>query len=434
MANPVYSSKFLQQMVDPLSSYGPAAQECISEATINFASALGVNPTAECIENALKTIPSWQAQSQFEYHLCDVMGRKRIAAQADLFKNQFEKTGLITHEEMKEAYLHVDKIFSGNGKFSGIPNAKQLLLTETLRQVEHIGVNQRNASQMAASMAKSFFYGKSATTLLNENRVQTIAQLKLALPTPMESTTAPVIGENDQWLNREDITPEEIVFEPAVMHVQTSSIYPKLAPSDVNPIQPGRLYPGLPSNEVILVVTDSGTGLHFRSSYINHVFSDFDKQGRSDQETWDLIPLITQRDALRHCVYLPSCSGGAEELACRLFKGIDELKMQLRFADLGLTSFKNPELSAKFVKEGEELLELYYFKSYPDNSCLDFYDKFKKLQPEGPFLQYFYEMAIAVGIQIESWDRQFAENHWKRLDMIHLSVQALEKCLHTKKG
>lgn len=42
-------------------------------------------------------------------------------------------------------------------------------------------------------------------------------------------------------------------------------------------------------------------------------------------------------------------------------------------------------------------------------------------------------MAKAAGVQIADWDHHYAENNWKKIDMVKLGIQALERCLHTKK-
>lgn len=46
------------------------------------------------------------------------------------------------------------------------------------------------------------------------------------------------------------------------------------------------------------------------------------------------------------------------------------------------------------------------------------------------FYKCVYEEAVAAGVQIASWDRQFAEYNWNKENMISISMRAAKRCLH----
>lgn len=463
----MYRSKTLHEIEDPLSAYGPVAQSCVAEAAYHFALTLGIEPNEQTIEKKLRELNAVDPQRtarQFEYHLCDAIGRKMVLKQKEIFKAQFENTGIISFDEIETSSKSIDRVFSGNGKFSSIPNAKQLLLSETLSEIEKIDLpmEQKNLAQRFFSPL-SMFYGKSPEVILTKNRLKTIELVKQSMHKPMPSTTDALWGENEKWDEPEDLTlsgDSSAEFSDSdydLKPVKTLSLYPNLDRFEIRPIESRSLYPCLSDTNTLFtpfdqnnlksceidrtwvtetpIVTDPGFKLHFRISYIDLACADVIKKNQSDQTTWDSLPGIIQKDALMHCIHLQSCQGSIEELACRLFKSINELQMQLRLSRLKSFPVKTT-LSEKFIKKGEELLLLYYSDKYNTSSlaCLDFYEELLSLPKETLFFQYVYEMAVAAGIHIEPWDHNYAENHWRRIDMICLSIQALERCLHTTKG
>jgi len=503
-----YSSNLFQQLENPLRAYGPLVESCLSEAAFKFALALGIEPKEQFIEKKLKEMkaadPDGTAR-QFEYHLCDAVGKKLIVKHVQLFKKQFENTGIIKSADIETASHSIDKVFSGNGKFSSIPNAKQLLLSETLHEIEkiHQPPLQKNLAQRFFSPL-SMLYSKSPDAILAENKIETIKQVKQLMGCPMLATTAPLWGENEEWDNPEPIEftmPLECggISSDSDSELETPSIYPQLQKLETQPIKSGNLYPPLSEINPLSISsfdTDPSEKHHARVSYVDLAFpgialnrggwdffihtelkeealrhyiniqiflnnkgnphdlnsypanvcnalrfcidfqnkfgtdlnfDDLLDQDERDSEAWNSLPAIVQKDVLRHCIHLPSCHGAAEELACRLFKEPEEFELQLKLCGLQASPVKTG-LSEQFIKKGEALLQLYY----SNNDPLDFIEQFSSLPKEARFLQYVYEMAKAAGVQIESWDHRFAENNFMKIQMIGLSVQALERCLHTK--
>src|SRR5262249_33643173 len=119
--------------------------------------------------------------------------------------------------------------------------------------------------------------------------------------------------------------------------------------------------------------------------------------------------------------------GKAEDAACRIFKQMPKIQEQLEILKRKNLVGKSA-LSETFIKKGEEILALYYS---PEWSKINFAHHLQALPHENLFFQYVYEMALEAGIHIEPGDYNFAGNNWLNLGMIKLSMQALERCLHT---
>jgi hypothetical protein len=165
-------------------------------------------------------------------------------------------------------------------------------------------------------------------------------------------------------------------------------------------------------------------------SYVDIAFKELLKQG-SDETKWRSLPPIVQKDVLRHVHYRSSLKGKAEELARRIFKN-DGWAIYQEATSSNKQYLQAPVtgLQENFVSTGQELIDLYY----SDKIVGKFHDFIQRFQafPKVPlFYQYVYEMAVAANVHIESWDHNFAEYNWDKPGILHLSVQALERCLHT---
>jgi hypothetical protein len=167
-------------------------------------------------------------------------------------------------------------------------------------------------------------------------------------------------------------------------------------------------------------------------SYVDIVFPDLLKN-KSDDQAWKALPEIVQQDVLLHVFHNVSFQGKIEGLAARLFQDVFKLEGQLEILRRKKLTVETKGLSEEFVRVGKDLLEFYYSPRSLKQPLL-FHEEFKKLPQEELFLQYFGEMAIAANLEIPAWDKDFAANHWADADMRSLSIQALERCLHTTVG
>lgn len=165
-------------------------------------------------------------------------------------------------------------------------------------------------------------------------------------------------------------------------------------------------------------------------SYVDIAFEELLKRG-GDAEKWDALPQIVKKDVLRHVYYYRNVKGKAEELALRIFKN-DGLAIQNQVNTLNKRHIPTPVngLPESFIAAGQALIDFYHSDKIL-GQYHNFINRFRELPKEPRFYQYVYEMAKAANVHIESWDHQFAQYNWDQPGIIHLSVQALERCLHT---
>jgi hypothetical protein len=167
-------------------------------------------------------------------------------------------------------------------------------------------------------------------------------------------------------------------------------------------------------------------------SYVDITFKELLSQG-NDHDKWHGLPPDVRKDVLRHVNYLPALWGGkAETLACRIFKndGVVIDREVRRLAKERYPRSSTAALKEEFISTGEAFLDFYY----SDKMIVqykNFIDRFQALPKEPQFFSYVYEMAQAANVHIEPWDHEFAEHNWDKPGILHLSVQALERYLHT---
>jgi hypothetical protein len=161
-------------------------------------------------------------------------------------------------------------------------------------------------------------------------------------------------------------------------------------------------------------------------SYVDLAFKEHLAAKQADDASlFYSLPQIVQIDVLHHVCR--GVSGKAEEAAGRLFKQMPKIQEQLEILKKKNLVGKSA-LSETFVREGEKLLALYYS---PEWLKINFAHHLQALPHENLLFQYIYEMAQEAGVHVETGDYNFAENNWTNLGMIKLSMQALERCLHT---
>jgi hypothetical protein len=165
-------------------------------------------------------------------------------------------------------------------------------------------------------------------------------------------------------------------------------------------------------------------------SYVDIVFADL--LNKDDAEVWNQLPAVNQRDVLRHVYYMPRLKGKAEDVAMRIFKDrYTEMHSDLNKLNQTVRGKTARNLDPEFKTKAEELLNFFYsikIKDYPL-----FLQKLRALpvSKEPNFLKYFYESAKQSNVPIEKWDHRWAEYHWHESNYLLISMQALERCLHT---
>jgi hypothetical protein len=180
------------------------------------------------------------------------------------------------------------------------------------------------------------------------------------------------------------------------------------APASPARIAPVRQNTVAPEDGVIRIV-----------SYVDLAYEHLFNGQQNDQAIWNSLPPIVQRDVLRHSYHNRKFQGKAEQLARNLFE-YNSIKLKKEFEQLD-----KPNHQKQRYVQGEKLLEFYYSEEGIRNP-LQFQLLFKEFQLTKRFLAHVYEMAYAAGI-----DRKYAKENWNDRVMIPLSIQALEKYLHT---
>ena len=89
------------------------------------------------------------------------------------------------------------------------------------------------------------------------------------------------------------------------------------------------------------------------------------------------------------------------------------------------------DIDTRLLEEGETVLKLIY----QDGLRKDPAGLMKRMQTLADQLPRFYVnvymMAVAAGVKIEQWDKEWAKYHWNEPAYFHLSIQALERTLHS---
>ncbi len=160
-------------------------------------------------------------------------------------------------------------------------------------------------------------------------------------------------------------------------------------------------------------------------SYTNSVFKELFKPGQ-EKNSWNQLSALIQLDVLRHTDL--GCSGRAEAFARAHFQTTTRIAQEINRLKKTPKPTQAMGVSDEFVKKGEAFLILYYDRPH---GTMDWRAEIEKLPLEPLFLKYVYELAKEAGVVIEAWDTEFAKYNWHHPGMIALSVQALERCLHT---
>jgi hypothetical protein len=197
-------------------------------------------------------------------------------------------------------------------------------------------------------------------------------------------------------------------------------------------------------------------------SYVDLTFSEEIKNARTYNEAFASLPQHVVRDVLRHLSRYSIIEGKVEKM---LQDHNDNAINDNRYDDIvnvtGELKKINPQqfslqpvgISPELVLDGETILKTHYerpVRTYSgkkelyevrNKKCDEEHEKYRtaftdyinKIKGTSLFYQYVYEQAKAANVQIEEWDKQFAEYNWNKEGMHMLSVQALERCLHSQK-
>ena len=171
------------------------------------------------------------------------------------------------------------------------------------------------------------------------------------------------------------------------------------------------------------------------TSYIDFAFPELLKQGLNGKALYKQLPKDVQRDLIRHLYYL-ELAGDIEKRVEKAFKKSLHKKgghdIEAFYMNKLRTLDQEPRSTAHTdaQQRGEEILELYYQGTPFTNPAL-FAEKVREFPPKKRFLGYMRELAIAAEVEAAANQHNWARKHYKNPHFAHLTVQALERYLHT---
>jgi hypothetical protein len=389
------------------------------------------------------TKPS-QCGKETEAYLRIEMTRKLVTILAEQHKNTFQKTGMLDRAQLKNETDKLQPFLTKNGQFFSNWGLYAQLMIEIfeldLSSQAPFTAARAKAYQQEAEQLEALESAKKPKTLYNwtfgsvktkQEQQQEINALALqqqeTIDAAEEEWNAMIQPPPPPYPN--PVTPSALVMEPqAIPVVQT----PPPAPAPVQTPPPPAPQPVIqPPAPIVAAILPSIPGKNEIPliSYIDIAFEDLLKKG-SDKEKWNALPGIVQKDVWRHLNYNPSLKGQAEDVARRIFNTMEIFDQMDAWNKKKFTE-PNNGLDRQFVTEGQALLDILYSDQ---GNYQEFLRRFQALPKNALFYQYVYEMAVKANVHIESWDHEFAKYNWNRPDMLPLSTQALERCLHSKKS
>ncbi len=404
---------------------------------------------------------SSQTSNYFEYNLRDALSRKLISKQAQVFKEKFLQKDTFTAEEMRaaveqivqfakygnpEILLLIETFELDAGDISPFDTVRSSILVKQEQLIQNLSSNRTEPGFWAKLIHKKEPSLESCVAAIQAHIMKQLETVDWAEQRWLElQTPIPIMPIHDLPVTPSAPPPELAPPIPDQIPVYTPPPSPILTPPPIvdlptppspPPVDSPVIHPPISERVVDLTphapepVLVRATDLSIPLvSYVGLAFDDLLKNP-NDQETWKSLPEVVQIDVLRHTFHYKSCEGKAEDVARRLFKTTPALQRQFTALSKKPHSIETKALSEEFVNTGVKLLELYYSPK-AIKEPYHFIQEFKKLPKEPRFFQYVYEMAKSAGVHIEPWDHHFAEYNWDRPGMIALSVQALERCLHT---
>lgn len=480
--NGFYLSLPTNEPLIPFSHLDSIANECIRLALMTPSLDKNIASYEQLISDkskALKLEGSATSLAYFQTYLRANLAIKIIFEQIKAFKEEFQTKGTYDATKIENAFSKIYEFYSKTGNFPIIridfiiQQIIKILDLDMASKLPFVALGnkiteEKYAKIEALNQPKSFF---SSISLFSSKPMETEAsvrnladkklnsiglalthwnQLLISPRFPVESNEdfelIPVeqpfkINDFDNYL----ILKGDVGKTSREPHTIIEDYHPNIPINITNSEQPAasenleilNSFPAVLSNIPVSIEPVKIRATNFDIplvSYVNIAFASVFSTDSTDREKWNKLPKIVQRDVLRHCFHfgVGNCKGEAEELACRVFNSRLSTTFQREFDVLNKTLFHSVAigLNDHFVQIGTKLLELYYTEQTVNNPG-GFMQELRKLPEEGRFYHYVYDMAKAAKVHIDDWDAEFAKYNWNLGTMMNLSIQALERCLHT---
>ncbi len=437
-AYPSSSLSTLYPVMDPSPKIGSSSNLSLIPSNLSFDQT--VQKSEALILDHLQQFPlnSSSPQQTYQAHLREKVAKEIVKKFAAPYREKFNATGTIDLNQIKNDSFTLRNLLTANEKFNTHLNLNMLYLNEifelgnenpTFEVVqkkilqEADKAKQNSAKKPPFSLLKLFKSPKkpeenTATSmskiLETLNLIQNEWNTLSYVPTDT-IPTAPGCDENYPALLG-PIYPQTPASSIATLPPASIATLPPFLPSYGAPIEnnpqpaPEPVKPAQPITDKKYSVNDDiPVKSYIELAFPNVRFLD--------------LPDLIKGDVLRHAKYSPGVRGKAEEEAVAIYKDLGSISQKLK-------SIRSIPLSNdEFSIAGQKLLDLYY--SDKIGVLGEFMKGFEALPKTGRFYQYVYEMAKAANVHIADWDKQFAENNWNKPGIFHLSIQALERCLHT---
>lgn len=223
---------------------------------------------------------------------------------------------------------------------------------------------------------------------------------------------------------------------------EVASLYPQLPVTHPTPAVGDKPVSVLPtvsaihtaaSNKVILTFPAIPKKPKPTGSYIHIAFHDLLERTAADEDLFAQFPKPVQRDLMRHLFHTRLVGPAEARIEAAFQKNVDGKKV-VHINHLYTRELAQLDKQLKTAKQtpeqlqGEEILNLYYQGKQNDETFLD---KLSVYPVSELFLYYVWDIAKNANVEIPDTDHDWARGHYKDPHFVHLTMQALERLLHT---
>jgi hypothetical protein len=168
-------------------------------------------------------------------------------------------------------------------------------------------------------------------------------------------------------------------------------------------------------------------------SYVHLAFRDLLERTAEDKDLFGQFPKPVQRDLMRHLFHTRNVGPAEARIEAAFSKNVDGTKVphvnhlytrELAQLDKHLKSTSRTTEQ----QQGEDILSLYYQGKQNDET---FTEKLNAFPTTELFLYFVWDIAKNANVEIPDTEDNWAGKNYKDPQFIHLTMQALERFLHT---
>ncbi|MBS0650450.1 MAG: hypothetical protein JSR93_04750 [Verrucomicrobia bacterium] len=168
-------------------------------------------------------------------------------------------------------------------------------------------------------------------------------------------------------------------------------------------------------------------------SYVHLAFRDLLERTAEDKDLFGQFPKPVQRDLMRHLFHTRNVGPAEARIEAAFKKNVDGRKVphvnHLYTRELAQLDKQLKTTSRTSEQQlGEDLLSLYYQGKQNDDA---FTEKLNTFPTSELFLYYVWDIAKNASVEIPDTEDNWAGKNYKNPQFVHLTMQALERFLHT---